>query len=83
MLLGVGGASTFFGRAGAFDDLDLRNFELFFIGGNNGRPSAQAAKKGRNLPNEVIPRLAVKPTQRAITELVATSDPMLKDGLYN
>jgi hypothetical protein len=50
---------------------------------NNGGLSAQAAKKGSNLPNEVILRSAVKPAPGAITELVATSDPMLKDGLYH
>jgi hypothetical protein len=56
---------------------------FIFHQGNDGGPSAQAAKKGSNLPNEVILTLAVKPAQGAITELVATSDPMLKDGLYN
>jgi hypothetical protein len=84
MLLGVvAGASTFFGRAGAFDEFGLRDFCLFFIRGNDGGPSAQAAKNGRNLPNEVIRGLVVKPALGAITELVAASDPMLKDGLYN
>jgi len=81
MLLGLAGAATFLGWAGALGDLDLRNFEAFFILGNNGGPAAQAAKKGSNLPNEVILRSVVKPAQGAITELVATSDPMLKDGL--
>jgi hypothetical protein len=56
---------------------------FIFHQGDDGGPSAQAAKKGSNLPNEVILGLAVKPAQGAITELVATSDPMLKDGLYN
>ena len=61
--------------------LPFQNLELFFILGNNGEPAAQAAKKGSNLPNEVILRPAVKPALRAITELGETSDPMLSDGL--
>jgi hypothetical protein len=31
MLLGLAGAATFFGRAGALDNFALRNLELFFI----------------------------------------------------
>lgn len=78
MLSGVAGAGTFLD---AVEELGLGSFVFFFIF-NNGEPSAQAAKKGRNLPNEVILRPAVKPAQGAITELDGTPDPMLKDGLY-
>ena len=78
MLSGVAGAGTFLDTV---EELGLGSFVFFFMV-YNGEPSAQAAKKGRNLPNEVIPRPAMKPPQGAITELDATPDPMLKDGLY-